>query len=219
MGNVMKRIFLIVLDSVGIGAMEDAGEYGDIGANTLASVAASPYFFMPHMQKLGLFAIDGVCCGSKEGGHMAAIARMKEASKGKDTIIGHWEMAGIYSAQPLPVYPDGFPPEVLEGLKRITGRGILCNRPYSGTEAIRDFGDAHRKTGDLIVYTSADHGCDPGYTASTDHSREYTPFLLYKKGIRPRNFGTRETFADIGATVLDYFHIKPVFHGAPMQWR
>lgn len=385
----MKRVFLIVLDSVGIGAMEDAGEYGDAGTNTLASAAASPYFHMPNMQKMGLFHIDGVQCGSKAGVPIASIARMKEASKGKDTIIGHWEIAGIRSERPLPTYPHGFPEEVIAEFTRRTGLEVLCNRPYSGTEVIRDYGDEHVKTGKPIVYTSADsvfqiaahedvipvetlyayceaargmltgkhgvgrviarpftgtsgayvrttrrhdyalkptavtmldqlcgcgyqvigvgkikdifagqgitestyttgnadgidktlsymerefeglcfvnlvdydmlyghrndidgyakalsyfdarlpelieglreedvlmitadHGCDPGYTVSTDHSREYTPFLLYQNNMRPRNFGTRETFADIGATVLDYFHIKPLFDGTPMSWR
>lgn len=385
----MKRIFLIVLDSVGIGAMEDAGEYGDSGTNTLASAAASPYFHMPHMQELGLFHIDGVKCGDASGEHLAAIARMREASKGKDTIIGHWEIAGICSKKPLPTYPNGFPEELLAEFTRRTGKEVLCNQPYSGTEVIKAYGDEHVKTGKLIVYTSADsvfqiaahedvvpvedlyryceiardmltgehgvgrviarpfagtsgaytrttgrhdyalaptgvtmldelcehgfsvigvgkindifagkgiteytyttgnedgiektlsymdkkfeglcfinlvdydmlyghrndidgyakalsyfdaklpeilsklgeedilmitadHGCDPGYTVSTDHSREYTPFLMYQKGIAPQNFGTRETFADIGATVLDYFDIQPAFDGTAMSWR
>ena len=385
----MKRVFLIVLDSVGIGAMEDAVEYGDVGTNTLASVATSPYFHMPNMQKMGLFDIDGVKCGNKYEDFMAAIARMKEASKGKDTIIGHWEIAGVCSKSPLPTYPNGFPEDVILEFTKRTGREVLCNRPYSGTEVIKDFGDEHVKTGKLIVYTSADsvfqiaahedvvsveqlyeyceiarkmlvgehgvgrviarpftgtseayvrtakrhdyaleptgitmldqlcekaytvigvgkikdifagrgiteyvyttgnedgiektleymdkdfdglcfinlvdydmlyghrndiegyakalayfdkrlpeitdklreddiliitadHGCDPGYTVSTDHSREYTPFLMYGKCVKPRNFGTRETFADIGATILHYFNIKPEFDGIPMNWR
>lgn len=382
----MKRIFLIVLDSVGIGAMADAEEYGDKGVNTLLSAASSSYFSMPNMGRLGLFNIDGVTCGEPAADFDARIARMKEASKGKDTTIGHWEIAGIISREPLPVYPEGFPKEITDAFVRITGREILCNKPYSGTEVIRDFGDEHVKTGKLIVYTSADsvfqiaahedvvpldtlyeycaaarklltgrhgvgrviarpfngasgnytrtsgrhdysleppavtmldqlkaerkdviaigkikdifagkgiteytytksnaegidktleamkkdfcglcfinlvdydmlyghrnnidgyakaltyfdgrlpellgqlrpedvlmitadHGCDPGYTASTDHSREYTPFLMYGAGIRPENLGTRETFADIGATVLDYFGISPLFEADSM---
>lgn len=382
----MKRIFLIVLDSVGIGAMEDAGDYGDVGTNTLASAASSSYFSMPNMAKLGLFNIDGVTVrpGVEQIG--ARIARMKEASRGKDTTIGHWEIAGVISRQPLPTYPQGFPKEVLEEFERLTGRGTLCNRPYSGTEVIKDYGDEHLKTGKLIIYTSADsvfqiaahedvvpveqlyeyckiarklltgehgvgrviarpfvgeagnytrtsgrhdysieppavtmldqlkeagkdviaigkindifagkgiteysytknnedginqtlammqkdfcglcfinlvdydmlyghrndidgyakaltyfdtklpeiiaamrpedvlmitadHGCDPGYTVSTDHSREHTPFLMYGEGIEPKNLGTRETFSDIGATVLDYFGIQPKFTGNTM---
>lgn len=382
----MKRVFLIVLDSFGIGEMEDAAAYGDKGTNTLRSVSASPVFSMPNMGGLGLFHLDGVTCGEKVGRPTARIARMKEASKGKDTTIGHWEIAGIRSDKPLPTYPQGFPEEVLAPFRTVTGRGVLCNLPYSGTEVIRVYGDEHVRTGDLIVYTSADsvfqiaahedvvpvetlyeycrqareilqgehgvgrviarpfigadgaytrtakrhdfsllppavtmldqlkaagkdvisvgkikdifagkgiteavytkgneegieqtlsylerdfeglcfvnlvdydmlyghrndvdgyaralayfdrrlpeimdrlrdgdilmitadHGCDPGYTASTDHSREHTPFLMYGKPVTPGNLGTRETFADIGATVLSYFGIEPAFLGASM---
>lgn len=383
----MKRVFLIVLDSFGIGEMEDAEAYGDKGTNTLRSVSESPAFSMPNMRKLGLFNLDGVTCGEKVDAPAARIARMKEASRGKDTTIGHWEIAGILSKKPLPTYPNGFPQEVLEAFSKRTGRGVLCNKPYSGTAVIQEYGDAHRNTGDLIVYTSADsvfqiaahedvvpveqlyeycriareilqgehgvgrviarpftgpcgghftrtprrhdfsllppgttmldqlkdagksvisvgkikdifagqgiteavytkgneegieytlsylekdfeglcfvnlvdydmlyghrndvdgyaaaltyfdgrlpeilerlreedilmitadHGCDPGYTVSTDHSREYTPFLMYGKQVTPGNLGTRDTFADIGATVLDRFGIRPAFSGASM---
>ena len=383
----MKRIFLIVLDSFGIGEMEDAADYGDKGTNTLRSVAASPEFDLPNMRTLGLFNIDGVECGKKVSSAKARIARMREASKGKDTTIGHWEIAGILSKRPLPTYPDGFPEEVLAPFRERTGRGVLCNLPYSGTQVIQEYGDAHMSTGDLIVYTSADsvfqiaaheeivpleqlyeycriardilqgkhgvgrviarpfigpckgqftrtshrhdfsmlppettmldqlqsagkdviavgkindifagkgiteyvytqgnaegiertleymerdfeglcfinlvdydmlyghrndvdgyaaaltyfdrklpellgkmrdedilmltadHGCDPGYTVSTDHSREHTPFIMYGKSVNPVNLGTRDTFADIGATVLDYFGIKPEFAGTSM---
>ncbi len=375
----MKRIFLIVLDSFGIGAMEDASDYGDSGANTLESVVKSPYFSMPNMAKLGLFHMDGVTCTEPSGQPKAVIARLQEASKGKDTTIGHWEIAGIYSQRPLPTYPEGFPEQVIEAFERQTGRGVLCNRPYSGTEVIRDYGQEHMQTGKLIVYTSADsvfqiaaheevvpveelyrycqiarqilqgehgvgrviarpfvgkdgkyertsrrhdyslvppcktmldvmqeagyatigvgkirdifagrgvseyvytqsntdgiartleymdrefeglcfvnlvdfdskyghrndvdgyakalaefdqslpqmleklgeedilmitadHGCDPGYTVSTDHTREYVPFLMYGSSLTPRNLGTRKTFADVAATVLQYFQICP----------
>lgn len=382
----MKRVFLIVLDSFGIGEMEDAAAYGDQGTNTLRSVSSSSEFDMPHMKNLGLFNIDGVTCREGVEAPAARIARMKEASKGKDTTIGHWEIAGIWSKQPLPTYPNGFPQEVLDAFCKATGRGVLCNMPYSGTEVIQKYGDEHVKTGDLIVYTSADsvfqiaaheeivpvetlyeycriardilqgehgvgrviarpfigtsghytrtpkrhdfsleppavtmldqlkaagrdvisvgkikdifagrgitdfvytkgneegiertleyldqdfeglcfinlvdydmlyghrndidgyaraltyfdhklpellgklreddilmitadHGCDPGYTISTDHSREHTPFLMYGRKVAPANLGTRETFADIGATVLDYFGITPEFAGTSM---
>ena len=382
----MKRVFLIVLDSFGIGEMEDAEAYGDKGTNTLRSVSASPEFAMPNMRELGLFNLDGVTCGEKVTSPAARIARMKEASRGKDTTIGHWEIAGICSEKPLPTYPQGFPEEVLAPFRKATGRGVLCNKPYSGTEVIKVYGDEHVRTGDLIVYTSADsvfqiaaheevvpvetlyeyckqareilqgehgvgrviarpftgvcgnytrtagrhdfsllppgvtmldqlreagksvisvgkikdifagkgiteavytkgneegiertlsyldqnfeglcfvnlvdydmlyghrndvdgyaraltyfdgrlpqildklgeedilmitadHGCDPGYTVSTDHSREHTPFLMYGKPVTPGNLGTRETFADIGATVLSYFGIKPAFRGTSM---
>ncbi len=383
----MKRVVLIVLDSFGIGEMEDAAEYGDKGTNTIRSVASSSYFHMPNMAQMGLFNIEGVDCGKRTENPSARIARMKEASKGKDTTIGHWEIAGITSEKPLPVYPDGFPKEILDEFSRKTGRGVLCNKPYSGTAVIQEYGDAHMNTGDLIVYTSADsvfqiaaheeivpveqlyeycriarsilqgehgvgrviarpfigpcggyftrtphrhdfsilppsvtmldqlsesgkdviavgkitdifagkgvtesvytsgneegiertleyldkdfegllfvnlvdfdmlyghrndidgyaralayfdeklpeicgkmkeddilmitadHGCDPGYTVSTDHSREHTPFLVYGTKVVSGNLGTRVTFADIGATVLDYFNIKPEFSGTSM---
>lgn len=373
----MKRVILIVLDSFGIGEMPDAGEYGDKGTNTLGSCAKSRYFHLPNLKKMGLFNIEGVTAGEKEPFPSALAARMKEASKGKDTTIGHWEIAGVISKKPLPTYPDGFPKEVLSEFEKLTGRGVLCNKPYSGTEVIKDYGKEHMESGKLIVYTSADsvfqiaahedvvpletlyeycrmarellkgehgvgrviarpftgsdgnftrtpnrhdyslvppektmldllkesgrdvigvgkikdifagsgiteytytkgneegiqktisymqkdfsgllfvnlvdydmlyghrndidgyakalsyfderlpelttlmkeedvlmitadHGCDPGYIVSTDHSREYTPFLMYGKNISPDNLGTRETFADISATVLDYLKV------------
>lgn len=385
----MKRVFLIVLDSFGIGQMPDAAQYGDVGTNTIRSCAASEYFQMPNMQKLGLFHIDGVDVNGKvvpEGKPAARIARMQEASKGKDTTIGHWEIAGLVSQTPLPTYPEGFPKEVLDVFSEKTGRGVLCNKPYSGTEVIKVYGDEHVKTGDLIVYTSADsvfqiaahedvvpveqlyeycriareilvgehgvgrviarpfvgtsgnytrtsrrhdfsivppnktmlsylseagkdviavgkifdifagagitehtytsgnaegiektfeylekdfeglcfinlvdydmlyghrndidgyakalayfdeklpqimgqmrdedmliitadHGCDPGYLQSTDHSREYTPCLMYGKQIMPENLGTRSTFADIGATVLSYLGVTGEIKGSSM---
>lgn len=380
----MKRVFLIVLDSFGIGEMEDAADYGDFDVNTLRSVSSSPALRIPNLRELGLFDIDGVTAGEKKGNHTAAVARMTERSKGKDTTIGHWEIAGVYSPRPLPTYPEGFPEEVLEPFRQRTGRDVLCNLPYSGTAVIQEYGDAHRETGSLIVYTSADsvfqiaahedvvpleqlyeycrtareilqgehgvgrviarpfsgpcggqyvrtsgrhdfsllppsatmldqlsaagrdviavgkikdifagkgiteavytagngegiertleyldrdfeglcfinlvdydmlyghrrdvdgyaaaltrfderlpeilgkmrpedilmitadHGCDPAYQASTDHTREYTPLLLYGQKVKPVNLGTRKTFADIGATVLQYFGIRPEFEG------
>lgn len=379
----MKRVFLIVLDSVGIGEMSDAADFGDVGSNTLKAASKSEYFSMPNMRKLGLFNIDGVDIGEKEVNPQGAYARMTESSKGKDTTIGHWEIAGAISKAPLPTYPNGFPKEILQEFSRKTGRNILCNKPYSGTEVIKDYGEEHMKTGDLIVYTSADsvfqvaaheeivpveqlyeycqiareiltgkhgvgrviarpfeghpgafvrtsrrhdfsleppkvtmldqvkevgyevlgvgkifdifagksitdyvrtdgnpdgidktlaymerdfeglcfvnlvdydmlyghrndvegyakaltyfderlpeiigrmreddilmitadHGCDPS-TPSTDHSREYTPLVMYGKHIPVgMNYGTRSTFADIGATVLNYFGIKPQIAG------
>ena len=380
----MKRVFLIVLDSFGIGQMPDAAAYGDINVNTLGSVSKSPFFHMENMKNMGLFNIDGVEVGEKTDHPTAAYTRMTERSRGKDTTIGHWEIAGIYSPKPLPTYPDGFPEDVLEEFRIRTGRDVLCNKPYSGTQVIADYGDEHVRTGKLIVYTSADsvfqiaahedvvpveqlydycriarqilqgehgvgrviarpfigesghytrpprrhdfsllppavtmldqlkaagkdviavgkiqdifvgkgitehvytsgnaegiertleyldkdfeglcfinlvdydmlyghrrdvdgyakalayfdeklpeiqahmkpddilmitadHGCDPAYTATTDHTREYTPFLMYGAPVIPGNRGTRPTFSDIGATVLDYFGIQPEFEGS-----
>lgn len=383
----MKRVFLIVLDSFGIGEMEDAASYGDVDVNTLRSVSSSKYFHMPNMARMGLFGIDGVTVGNEVEDSIAIVARMTEASKGKDTTIGHWEIAGICSEKPLPTYPDGFPQHILEDFSKKTGRGVLCNKPYSGTEGIKDYGEEHMRTGDLIVYTSADsvfqiaaheaivpveqlyeyceiareilqgdhgvgrviarpfegesgnfvrtsrrhdysilppdttmldqlraegksviavgkikdifvgrgiteavytsgneegiqrtleylekdfeglcfinlvdfdmlyghrrdvdgyakalayfdeklpeimgklreddvlmitadHGCDPAYLATTDHTREYVPFIMYGEKIPAQNLGTRDSFADIAATVLDYFDIKPVFAGESMM--
>ena len=151
----MKRIFLFVLDSFGIGAMPDSESFGDVGVNTLAACATSKELNIPNMIAAGLGSIDGVSCLSGE--HVAgACARLQEASMGKDTTIGHWEIAGIVSPNPLPTYPEGFPEEVLEPFRQATGRGILANAPWSGTAVIEEFGDEHVKTGDLIVYTSAD---------------------------------------------------------------
>ena len=382
----VQRVFVIVLDSYGIGHAPDAAAFGDEGANTLATIRKSKEYHTPNLERLGLFCIDGVEPAANQPPVLGAFGRLTEASQGKDTTIGHWEIAGIISENPLPVYPDGFPAEVLDALTEATGRGILCNLPYSGTEVIRDYGDEHLRTGDLIVYTSADsvfqiaahedkvpveelyrycetargmlqgkhgvgrviarpftgesghfvrtsgrhdfsllppsvtmldqlcaegksvvsigkirdifagrgiteavttagnaegiqrtleylgkdfeglcfvnlvdfdmlyghrndidgyakalsyfderlpeilgkmrpedilmitadHGCDPGYTVSTDHSREYTPFLMYGEKIVPKNLGTRKTFADIGATVLQYFGIVPQFAAQAM---
>ena len=381
----MKRVFLIVLDSVGIGEEPDAAEYGDVGSNTIKACSRSPYFSMPNMRKLGFFNIDGMDIGEKEPHPTAAFARMQEQSKGKDTTIGHWEIAGHISPKPMPTYPNGFPQDVIDAFSKAVGRGVLCNKPYSGTEVIKDYGEEHMKTGKLIVYTSADsvfqiaahedivpveelyryckiareilqgehgvgrviarpfigtpgnftrtprrhdfslvppltmlnqlqeagkevlsvgkikdifagsgimdfvytsgneegierslenmdrefeglsftnlvdydmlyghrndvdgyakaltyfdqrlpellgklrdddllmitadHGCDPS-TPSTDHSREYTPFIMYGKNAPAgKNFGTRKTFADIGATVLEYFGIPRRISGEPM---
>ena len=152
----MKRIFLFVLDSFGIGAMPDAESFGDAGVNTLAACATSSKLHIPNMIAAGLGNADGVVCLPKTVSPAGAVARLQEASMGKDTTIGHWEIAGIISPDPLPTYPDGFPEEVLEPFRKATGRGVLANAPWSGTEVIMKYGDAHVKTGDLIVYTSAD---------------------------------------------------------------
>lgn len=382
----MKRVFLIVLDSYGCGEMPDAKAFGDEGVSTIRSVASSKYFNAPNLSKLGLFNIDGVTVGEKADKPEAVFCRLSEVSKGKDTTIGHWEIAGVQSENPLPTYPDGFPDEVIDEFSKAVGRKVLCNKPYSGTVVINEFGDEHVKTGDLIVYTSADsvfqiaahedvvpleelydicrtarkllqgkhgvgrviarpfigesgsytrtshrhdfsieppkttmldqlkaagkdvlaigkindifsgkgiteytytsgnpegidktiewmdkdfeglcfinlvdtdmlyghrrdidgyakaisyfdeklpeimaklqdddvlmitadHGCDPGYTLTTDHTREYIPFLMYGKNIEPKNLGTRKSFTDIAATVLKFFDIKPEFPGEPM---
>lgn len=152
----VRRVFLIVLDSYGIGHAPDASDFGDEGSNTLKTITRSPKYSTPNMCRMGLFNIDGVDCEPKETAPIGAFGRMTERSRGKDTTIGHWEIAGVISEKPLPVYPDGFPKELLDELSKRTGRGVLCNKPYSGTEVIKDYGDEHVKTGALIVYTSAD---------------------------------------------------------------
>ena len=153
---MVKRIFLIVLDSCGVGAAPDSAAFGDIGVNTLRSCAASPKFSIPHLIEAGLGNLDGIDYLPKTDHPTAALARLQEASMGKDTTIGHWEIAGIVSPNPLPTYPQGFPQEVLEEFEKQTGRGVLCNKPYSGTDVIRDYGEEQKKTGKWIVYTSAD---------------------------------------------------------------
>ena len=152
----MKRVFLIVLDSCGIGAMPDAEKFGDIGVNTLAACATSGKLQIPNMIAAGLGNIDGVTCLPKAASPTGAYARLTERSMGKDTTIGHWEIAGIVSPEPLPTYPNGFPEEILKPFRELTGRGVLANAPWSGTAVIDEYGAQHMETGDLIVYTSAD---------------------------------------------------------------
>ena len=152
----MKRIFLIVLDSCGIGQMPDAAAFGDENVNTLRSCAASEHLHIPNLITSGIGNIDGVTYLPKTDVPAGAVARLTEKSMGKDTTIGHWEIAGIVSPDPLPTYPVGFPEEVLEPFRKATGRGVLANAPWSGTAVIEKYGDEHVATGDLIVYTSAD---------------------------------------------------------------
>ena len=372
----MNRVFLFVLDSCGCGELPDAAAFGDRDVNTIRRIAGSPYFKADHLRKMGLGNIDGLSFLGAEPRPAALTARLAERSAGKDTSIGHWEIAGLISEKPLPTYPNGFPPEVLDAFSAATGRGVLCNKTYSGTDVIRDYGEEHLKTGKLIVYTSADsvfqiaahedivpteqlydycrmarkiltgdhavgrviarpftgeypftrtanrhdfsleppgetlldalkaagktvyaigkiadifadrgvtekvythsnaegmdrayealrkdfeglcfvnlvdfdmlyghrrdidgyakafaafddylprftaamrdddllmitadHGCDPGYTATTDHTREYTPLIVCGKGVAPGNRGTLPTFAAIAATVADYLNV------------
>ena len=159
---MMSRVFLIVLDSVGIGEMPDAKEYGDEGSHTVYAASKDAAFYMPNMKKLGFFNLDGMKVDEKHTWAFTkevqegAIVRLEERSKGKDTTTGHWEIAGLVSTEAMPTFPDGFPKELIDELSAQTGRKILCNRPYSGTEVIKDFGKEHVETGALIVYTSAD---------------------------------------------------------------
>lgn len=151
-----RRVFLIVLDSYGIGEAPDAEKFGDVGCNTLRSITGSKEYDTPLMKEMGLFNIDGVDYMDGVAETLGVCGRLTEMSAGKDTTIGHWEIAGIVSKNPLPTYPEGFPQEVLDRFSEATGRGVLCNKPYSGTDVIRDYGKEHMETGKLIVYTSAD---------------------------------------------------------------
>ena len=151
----MKRVFLIVLDSFGVGQMLDSESFGDVGVNTLRSCASSPKLHIPNMIAAGLGNIAGVDALEKAEKPTGAYGRMAEKSMGKDTTIGHWEIAGIISGDPLPTYPEGFPEEVLKPFREQTGRGVLANAPWSGTAVIEQYGAEHMRTGDLIVYTSA----------------------------------------------------------------
>ena len=151
-----KRVFLIVLDSCGCGEMPDSAEFGDAGSNTLRACTASSRLDIPTLSKMGIFNIDSVDCGTPVPAPTAAYGRMAEKSRGKDTTIGHWELAGLISPHPLPTFPDGFPADFIQAFEKRTGRKVLCNKPYSGTEVIRDYGREQKETGGLICYTSAD---------------------------------------------------------------
>ena len=385
-----KRVILIVMDSFGIGAEPDADIFGDVGTNTLRSCTISDKFHAMNLAKMGLFRIDGIET-ARELEEQTVVptgtyARLQERSMGKDTTIGHWEIAGLVSPNPLPTYPNGFPQDVIDAFTEATGLEVLCNKPYSGTKVINDYGDEHVATGKPIVYTSADsvfqiaahedvisvdelyklckiarnilvgkhgvgrviarpfigtsgeytrtprrhdfslvppkstmldiisnsgmstlaigkindifagagiteyeytsgnqegiektlkymdrdfegllfvnlvdydmlyghrrdidgyanavayfdgrlpeiigklrdddilmitadHGCDPGYTATTDHTREYIPLVAVGKNIQPGNLGTRSTFADIAASILDYLGLEGDISGENM---
>ena len=153
----MDRVFLIVLDSFGIGAEPDCEMFGDAETvNTLKSVSGSDALDVPNMTALGLYNIDETGERKAAENPKGSFARMREASMAKDTTVGHWEIAGLISHKPRPTYPDGFPDEVIEEFSRLTGREVICNKPYSGTQVIKDYGQEQIRTGALIVYTSAD---------------------------------------------------------------
>ena len=145
-----------MIDACGAGELPDSADYGDAGANTLGHVAeAAGGLQLPVLTRLGLGNIMPLA-GARPVADPVTHGRLHPLGPGKDTITGHWELMGVITPVPLRTYPEGFPDEILEALHDATGRGILCNRPYSGTEVIDDFGEQHMKTGDLIVYTSAD---------------------------------------------------------------
>lgn len=152
----MKRVFLFVLDSLGIGALPDAAMFGDRDCNTLKRISTSDKFYIPNLLRMGLGNIQGVDYLPSADMPTASVARIAERSMGKDTTTGHWEIAGIVSDHPMPTYPDGFPTEIIDAFSKAIGRGVLCNKPYSGTQVICDYGKVHMESGDVIVYTSAD---------------------------------------------------------------
>ncbi len=152
----MKRVFLIVLDSVGAGALPDAHLYGDSGAHTLKSISKSDKFNIPNLIKMGIGNIEGLSFLEKKPLINSAVARLCEKSAGKDTTTGHWEIAGVVLDKPFPTFPNGFPKEIIDEFSRRTGRNVLCNKPYSGTQVIKDYAKEHMESGKLIVYTSAD---------------------------------------------------------------
>ena len=150
------KAYLIVLDSLGAGNAPDAADFGDLGANTLYSLSGSQKLKIDNLISLGIGNIDDLDFLGKTAHPLADYGRMTELSKGKDTTIGHWEICGIVSKNPLPTYPNGFPSDLMGEFERLCGRGTLCNKPYSGTQVIADYGREHMTTGKLIVYTSAD---------------------------------------------------------------
>ena len=150
-----KRIFLIILDSFGVGELPDAANYNDEGSDTLRACFNTGNLSVKNLKKLGLFNLDGLNY-EKENSPIGSFAKLAELSAGKDTTTGHWEIAGLVSEKPMPTYPNGFPSEILEELSEKTGRKVLCNKPYSGTKVILDYGQEHLESGALIVYTSAD---------------------------------------------------------------
>ncbi len=155
----MKRVFLLVLDSFGVGEALDADFYGDEGANTLRSILKTGFLDIPNMQSLGLFNLEGLPSDVSKlavKAPMGAFAKVLEISKGKDTTTGHWEIAGVVTEKAFPTYPNGFPQSIIKEFSCKVKRGVICNRPYSGTKVINDYGRQHIETGDLIVYTSAD---------------------------------------------------------------
>lgn len=151
-----KRVFLIVLDSAGVGEAPDADRFADVGCDTFGTCVRSGNLHIFNMKKLGMYNLDGTSFREPVDGVIGCYGKMQEKSAGKDTTVGHWEIAGMISTVPMPTYPDGFPDEIMENFQRVTGRGFLCNRVYSGTDVIRDYGKEHVETGKLIVYTSAD---------------------------------------------------------------
>lgn len=153
---MFKRVHLIVMDSVGIGEAPDAAKFGDVGSDTLGHIAEVAGLHIPNLENLGYGSIRPLKGVKDVKDHLGYATKLEEISVGKDTMTGHWEIMGLNIDKPFRVFPDGFPEELLEKIRKFSGRGIVCNKPYSGTEVINDYGQHQMETGDLIVYTSAD---------------------------------------------------------------
>jgi phosphopentomutase len=198
----VKRAFVIVIDACGAGELPDSGEYGDAGANTLAHVAeAAGGLDLPVMEALGLGNIMPLT-GAPPAADPVVHGRLHPLGPGKDTITGHWELMGVITPVALRTYPDGFPADVVDALRDATGRGVLCNRPYSGTEVIEDFGERHLATGDLIVYTSAD-----SVLQIAAHEDEVPLAELYAACAAAREIMTGEHA--VGRVIARPFHGEP----------
>jgi len=151
-----KRVFLIVLDSAGVGELPDAAAYGDEGSNTFLALTKSAKLNIPNLTSLGLFDLPTLNCGRSTASPLGAYGYAAEVSAGKDTIVGHWEISGIHTKRAFPVYPDGFPEDLTQSFEKLIGTKTLCGMPYSGTEVIKKYGEEHMRTGYPIIYTSAD---------------------------------------------------------------
>ena len=153
---MFKRVHLIVMDSVGIGEAPDAAQFNDVGSDTLGHIAETVGLKIPHLEQLGLGTIRPLEGVEAVADHQGYATKLEEVSVGKDTMTGHWEIMGLNIQKPFRVFPKGFPPELLQQIEAFSGRKVVCNLPYSGTEVLDDYGPGQMETGDLIIYTSAD---------------------------------------------------------------
>lgn len=153
---MFKRVHLIVMDSVGIGEAPDAAQFNDVGSDTLGHIAETAGLTIPHLEQLGLGTIRPLAGVEAVADHQGYATKLEEVSVGKDTMTGHWEIMGLNIQKPFRVFPEGFPPELLQQIEAFSGRKVVCNLPYSGTEVLDDYGPGQMETGDLIIYTSAD---------------------------------------------------------------
>ena len=153
---MFKRVHLIVMDSVGIGEAPDAARFNDVGSDTLGHIAETAGLTIPHLEQLGLGTIRPLAGVEAIADHQGYATKLEEVSVGKDTMTGHWEIMGLNIQKPFRVFPEGFPPELLQQIEAFSGRKVVCNLPYSGTEVLDDYGPGQMETGDLIIYTSAD---------------------------------------------------------------